>query len=129
MILIEAVTIHELRGIRDLTLHLNREAFVISGPNGSGKSGVVDAIQFALTGEMARLKGAGTGDVSLGDHGPHVERRNEPDAASVTLNVYIPHLAKNAKSRGPLRGIRLPKFRRPTPTSPRCLLNSRSTAK
>jgi DNA repair exonuclease SbcCD ATPase subunit len=57
MILIESVTIKELRGIRDLTLTLNRSPFVISGPNGSGKSGVVDAIQFALTGEMSRLRG------------------------------------------------------------------------
>lgn len=45
-------------GFCDLTLTLSNEPFVISGPNGSGKSGVVDAIQFALTGEMGRLKGA-----------------------------------------------------------------------
>ncbi len=96
MIQIESVTIKELRGIRDLTLTLNRSSFVISGPNGSGKSGVVDAIQFALVGEMARLKGAGTGDITLADHGPHVEKRDDPDAASVTLNVYIPELNKSA---------------------------------
>src|SRR5580700_7504559 len=48
---------------------MNRGSFVVSGPNGSGKSGVVDAIQFALTGEIGRLKGAGTGDLSLSDHG------------------------------------------------------------
>ena len=34
---------------------MNRQSFVVSGPNGSGKSGVVDAIQFALTGEIGRL--------------------------------------------------------------------------
>ncbi|HUQ98795.1 MAG TPA: ATP-binding protein [Gemmatimonadaceae bacterium] len=96
MIKIESVVVKELRGIRDLTLTLEQNPFVISGPNGSGKSGVVDAIQFALTGEMSRLKGAGTADITLADHGPHVERRNDPDAAQVTLNVFIPHLNKKA---------------------------------
>jgi ABC-type branched-subunit amino acid transport system ATPase component len=94
LIQIESVKIQELRGIRDLTLTMNRGSLVISGPNGSGKSGVVDAIQFALTGEIGRLKGAGTGDLSLSDHGPHVEKRSDLDAASVSLNVYIPTLRK-----------------------------------
>ena len=106
MIQIESVTIKELRGIRDLTLTMNRQSFVVSGPNGSGKSGVVDAIQFALTGEIGRLTGAGTGDLTLADHGPHVERRNDPDAASVRLDVYIPHLKKTASI---IRTIRKPK--------------------
>ena len=75
---------------------MNRGNFVISGPNGSGKSGVVDAIQFALTGEIGRLKGSGTGDLTLSDHGPHVEKRSDPDAASVRLNVFIPQLNKSA---------------------------------
>src|SRR6476659_7518322 len=96
MIQIESIHIQELRGIRDLKLTMNHENFVVSGPNGSGKSGVVDAIQFALTGEIGRLKGAGTGDLTLSDHGPHVERRSDPDAASVQLVVYIPQLRQSA---------------------------------
>jgi hypothetical protein len=36
VIQIGSVEIKELRGIRDLTLEMNRESFVISGPNGSG---------------------------------------------------------------------------------------------
>jgi energy-coupling factor transporter ATP-binding protein EcfA2 len=96
MIQVESVTIKEFRGIRDLTLEMNRESFVISGPNGSGKSGAVDAIEFALTGEIGRLKGTGTGDLKLSEHGPHVEMRNYPDASSVRLDVYIPHLKKKA---------------------------------
>ena len=115
MIQIESVTINELRGIRDLTLTLNRSSFVISGPNGSGKSGVVDAIQFALIGEMARLKGAGTGDITLADHGPHVEKRDDPDAASVTLNVYIPELNKSASI---TRTIKKAKTLQITPNDP-----------
>jgi len=38
MIKIESITIKELRGIRDLTLTLNNEPFVISGPNGPASS-------------------------------------------------------------------------------------------
>src|SRR5579862_3653729 len=110
MIKIESVTIKELRGIRDLTLMLNKESFVISGPNGSGKSGVVDAIQFALTGEISRLKGAGTADITLADHGPHVEKRDDPDAASVTLNVFIPQLNKKASITRTIKKTKAPKI-------------------
>jgi DNA repair exonuclease SbcCD ATPase subunit len=96
LIQIESIHIQEFRGIRDLTLTMNKGSFVVSGPNGSGKSGVVDAIQFALTGEIGRLQGAGTGDLNLSEHGPHVEKRNDLDAAAVRLNVYIHHLKKSA---------------------------------
>jgi DNA repair exonuclease SbcCD ATPase subunit len=112
VIQIESVVIKELRGIRDLTLQMNRESFVISGPNGSGKSGVVDAIQFALTGEIGRLMGAGTKELTLAEHGPHVEKRSDPDAASVSLNVFIPHLNKTATI---TRTIKKPKAPQITP--------------
>ena len=112
MIQIESVQIQEFRGIRDLTLTMNRGSFVISGPNGSGKSGVVDAIQFALTGEIGRLKGAGTGDLTIADHGPHVDKRNDPDASWVRLNVYLPQLKKSASI---TRTIKKPKQPQITP--------------
>lgn len=112
MIQIESVHIEEFRGIRDLTLTMNRGSFVVSGPNGSGKSGVVDAIQFALTGEIGRLKGSGTGDLTLSEHGPHVEKRNDPEAASVRLDVYIPRLKKSASI---TRSIKKPKQPQITP--------------
>ena len=115
MIKIDSITIRELRGIRDLTLTLRNEPFVISGPNGSGKSGVVDAIQFALTGEMSRLKGAGTVDITLADHGPHVEKRDDPGAASVTLNVFIPDLNKKASITRTIRKAKAPQI---TPNDP-----------
>jgi hypothetical protein len=110
MIQIESIKILELRGIRELTLEMNRGSFVISGPNGSGKSGVIDAIQFALTGEIARLKGAGTGDLTLSAHGPHVEARSDPDAASVCLTVYIPHLQKKATITRTIKQPKKPKI-------------------
>ena len=92
MIQVEAVKIVELRGIRELTLTPERKNFVISGPNGSGKSGVVDAIQFGLTGEISRLAGKGTGGLSVQKHGPHVDRRDDPAAAEVSLTLYFPDL-------------------------------------
>lgn len=60
MIQIEEINIREFRGIRDLRLTLGCKSFVVWGPNGSGKSGVVDAIDFALTGDITRLSGAGS---------------------------------------------------------------------
>ena len=92
MIRIEKIVIKEFRGIRDLTLDLKGENFAACGPNGTGKSGIVDAIEFALTGNISRLAGAGTGGLSVKAHGPHVDSRNKPEAASVTVDVIIPAL-------------------------------------
>jgi hypothetical protein len=110
VIQIESIHIQEFRGIRDLTLVMNGSNFVVSGPNGSGKSGVVDAIQFALSGEIGRLKGAGTGDLSISDHGPHVERRSDPEAACVSLTVYIPYLCKSATITRTIKKPKQPKI-------------------
>jgi RecF/RecN/SMC N terminal domain len=96
MIQLDEVHIEEVRGIRKLTLSLNRKTFAIQGPNGSGKSGVVDAIEFCLTGDMARLSGHGTGSLSVKAHGPHVDARDYPDKAFVRLKVFIPSLNKEA---------------------------------
>lgn len=91
MIQIKSIHIEEFRGIRDLDLTLDQHSFVVFGPNGSGKSGVVDAIDFALTGNVARLSGVGTGGLSVLKHGPHVHQRDNPDAASVSLTiVHVP---------------------------------------
>jgi hypothetical protein len=94
MIQIEEVHIEELRGIKNLTLNMGRKAFAIHGPNGSGKSGVVDAIEFGLTGDMTRLSGKGTAGLSVKTHGPHVDARDYPDKALVRLKVYLPGLDK-----------------------------------
>lgn len=94
MIRVDSITIKEFRGIRDLTLDFKEKNFAICGPNGTGKSGVVDALEFALTGNVSRLSGEGRGEISLKQHGPHVDRRNDPDKARVTVKVTIPSLTK-----------------------------------
>lgn len=87
MIKLEHLHIEEFRGIRSIDLPLASNSFVVHGPNGSGKSGVVDAIDFALTGNVGRLSGAGTGSVSVARHAPHVNRRDDPASAVVALTI------------------------------------------
>ena len=96
MIRVQSITITEFRGIRDLTLNLKGKSFAICGANGTGKSGVVDALEFALTGNVSRLSGEGTGDVSIKQQAPHVDSKDNPSAASVKLQVAIPSLNKTA---------------------------------
>ena len=96
MIKIVAAHIEEVRGIRKLDIRFDQATFAISGPNGSGKSGVIDAVEFALTGQIGRLTGAGTKDLSIGEHGPHIDKAKFPDAAFVTLEAYFPALKKSA---------------------------------
>ena len=85
-----------MRGIRELDVDLERKNFVISGPNGSGKSGVVDGIQFALTGEISRLAGKGTVGLTVQRHGPHVDRRDDPEVATVSLKFFMPETGRTA---------------------------------
>lgn len=92
MIRVERILIQEFRGIRDLAVDLKGQNFAVCGPNGTGKSGIVDALEFALTGNISRLSGKGTGGLSVKEHGPHVDSRNRPDKARVKLEVFIPSL-------------------------------------
>jgi len=77
--------VQKFRGIVDLSLNLNGENAVIFGPNGVGKSAVVDAVDFLLRGEVSRLTGEGTGDVSTAKHGPHIG--NQPEEAKITAII------------------------------------------
>ena len=79
-----------------LELNFTCKSIAILGPNGSGKSGVVDAIEFALTGNVSRLSGVGTGGISLTRHGPHVLQRDNPAAAKVSLTISLPGQAQDA---------------------------------
>jgi DNA repair exonuclease SbcCD ATPase subunit len=68
--------------------------FVVSGPNGSGKSGVVDAIQFGLTGGISRLSGKGTAGLSVQGPRPHVDKCDDPEAAEVSLTLVVPNITR-----------------------------------
>lgn len=96
MIKIESAHIEEVRGIRKLDINFQKGTFAISGPNGSGKSGVIDAIEFGLTGQISRLTGRGTKGLSVSEHGPHVDKTKFPDAAFVELKVFLPGIGKSA---------------------------------
>lgn len=92
MIKVEKIKIEEFRGIRNLTLEFKGKNYAICGPNGTGKSGVVDALEFALTGNISRLTGEGMGKVSVKEHAPHVDSRNDPEKARITITLKIPSL-------------------------------------
>ena len=96
MIKLESAHIEEVRGIRKLDIDFGKGTFAISGPNGSGKSGVIDAIEFGLTGQIGRLTGRGTKNLSVAEHGPHVDKTKFPDAAFVELKVFLPEIGKSA---------------------------------
>jgi recombinational DNA repair ATPase RecF len=96
MIKVETAHIEEVRGIRKLDIDFQKATFAISGPNGSGKSGVIDAIEFGLTGQIGRLSGRGTKGLSVAEHGPHVDKTKFPDASFVELKVFLPGIGKSA---------------------------------
>ncbi|TSD87093.1 AAA family ATPase [Mycobacterium sp. KBS0706] len=96
MIRIDKITIRKFRGIVELELEPKGENFAACGPNGTGKSGIVDAIEFALTGNLSRLSGRGTKELSVKQHGPHVDYVKKPEEAWVRLDVTLPSLGTKA---------------------------------
>lgn len=95
MIQIEKIEIIEFRGIRNLTLDLKKKSFGITGPNGTGKSGIVDAVEFALTGNITRLAGAGTAELSVKLHAPHVDSSKKPEKSLVRVTAFAPSTGKS----------------------------------
>lgn len=110
MIKLEAIHIEETRGIRSLDLQLSGKNFAISGPNGSGKSGVIDSIEFGLTGDIKRLMGPGTKGLSVAEHGPHVDKAKFPDASFVELQVFLPKLGKSVSVKRSIKAARKPEI-------------------
>lgn len=94
MIKIERIRIIKFRGILDLTIEIGCKNFAVCGPNGTGKSGVVDAIEFAISGDISRLSGKGRGSVSVKKHAPHVDFRSRPNDAIVCLEGVIEKTGK-----------------------------------
>jgi hypothetical protein len=115
MIKLESIYIEEVRGIRKLELEFRKEKFSISGPNGSGKSGIIDSIEFGLTGQMGRLTGRGTKGLSVGQHGPHVDKVKFPDAAFVRLKLFLGNLNKTVTVTRLVSAPKKPKIEPDTP--------------
>lgn len=88
-----SLEIHNIRGIKEAILAPNGNNFVIWGPNGSGKSAVVDAIDFLLTGKIARLIGDGTEGITLTKHGPHIDYTKDPSKSFVKAVVQVPNIS------------------------------------
>ena len=67
---IKSIHVSNLRGIRDLTIPLNRgENLLVIGDNGSGKSSIVDAIELFFKGEIQKI--SGRNDISANDCVPY----------------------------------------------------------
>lgn len=90
MIKIQSMQIEQFRGIKKLQIRLDGNNFVVKGANGSGKSGIIDAIEFGLTGNITRLTGTGTGGVTIKSHAPHVDFKDSPVNAKVILDLLLP---------------------------------------
>ncbi|MGE4107733.1 MAG: AAA family ATPase [Bacteriovoracia bacterium] len=90
MIKVESILIENFRGIRKLQIPIGGQSLVIKGPNGSGKSGVIDAIEFGLTGTITRLTGVGSSGVSVKSHAPHVDCKDAPEKCRVVLDLSLP---------------------------------------
>ncbi len=114
MIHVQKLTVHEFRGIRDLSLELNSRNFAICGPNGTGKSGIVDALEFVLSGTISRLTGRGRGDLSIKAHGPHIDCEL-PEEAFAEAVVQVPALGKTLTIR---RTVKTPTAPVVTPDTP-----------
>ena len=97
MIRVKTIHIEEFRGVRALDLDLDAKNFGICGPNGTGKSGVVDAVEFCITGDVTRLSGQGSTGLSVKAHAPHVDQHKHPEKANVTITADIPSLGKSVK--------------------------------
>ena len=84
---IEHLSINSIRGLLQVELNPDGGNLLIWGSNGSGKSGVVDALDFLFSGDIARLHGEGSQKLSLLNHGHHVLR--DTDDASVVADVVV----------------------------------------
>jgi DNA repair exonuclease SbcCD ATPase subunit len=110
MIRIENIEIEEFRGIKKLQIPLGRENFGICGPNGTGKSGVVDAIEFALTGDITRLGGSGSAELSVKEHAAHVDNRATPEKSAVKIVAFAPALNKTLTIKRSVKMATLPEI-------------------
>jgi len=81
--------IRNIRGIKTFHHVLEGRNIVVFGPNGTGKSAIVDAVDFLLSGDISRLSGKGSGCLHLGEHGCHVDSRDNLKDTIVSAKVEV----------------------------------------
>src|SRR3989338_5611726 len=81
--------IKNIRGIKTFHHVLEGKNIVVFGPNGTGKSAIVDAVDFLLSGDISRLSGKGSGCLHLGEHGCHVDSRDNLKDTVVSAKVEV----------------------------------------
>lgn len=81
--------IKNIRGIKTFHYVLEGKNTVVFGPNGTGKSAIVDAVDFLLSGDISRLSGKGSGCLHLGEHGCHVDSRDNLKDTVVSAKVEV----------------------------------------
>jgi len=78
---IQKIEVKNIRGITYWEEEFGEQNVRILGPNGSGKSSVIQSVEFALTGDISRLRGSGTQDIPFSQYASHVGA--EPEDAWV----------------------------------------------
>lgn len=86
---IHSLEISNIRGIRDFQHDFEGKNAIILGANGTGKSSILDAIDFLLTGKISRLRGEGTGGITLPKHGIHVDMSKQLESGYVKASVQL----------------------------------------
>ena len=86
---IHSLEIRNIRGIPYWQHDFRGKNAVILGANGTGKSSILDAIDFLLTGDIFRLQGEGTGNISLKQHGAHLDRSGQLEKCYVKASVEL----------------------------------------
>tara|TARA_R110000868_G_scaffold43603_1_gene146289 strand:+ start:112 stop:1497 length:1386 start_codon:yes stop_codon:yes gene_type:complete len=92
---ISALTIHDFKGLRDVSIDTDRELVILAGKNGAGKSSALDAITVLLMGKSAMpaepvRRGADSGEISAVIDGFTVKRtftRKEDGGFGGTLTI------------------------------------------
>jgi chromosome segregation protein len=95
---LKEIEIEGFRGVRDnLIVPFGEDFTIITGPNGAGKSSVIDAIEFALSGRLAKFGDEKTAKGESGEKGEdYVWWRGSPFARSHFIRVDFFGAPKNA---------------------------------
>ena len=93
---VESISAAAFRGIRDeLKVDLGGRNLLMYGENGFGKSSIVEALEYALTGDVASLSRRGQ-RISLKRHGPHVLCSADAMTTSAVLSDNGPRVTVSA---------------------------------